>query len=178
MPISAAPQTVTPLRRFVAAPERILEFIGLGEGETALEIGPGIGYYSVEAKRRLGSSGRLICLDIQRDMLEELRQRLSAASVEVDYVNASAEHLPFRDGVAHHAFLITVLGEIPNRAAALTEVGRVLRPDGHLSVSEQMPDPDFIGKGTLRLELKAAAFVEEKTSGWLWYTSKWRRPAA
>jgi hypothetical protein len=52
----------------------------------------------------------------------------------------------------------------------------VLRPGGHLSVSEQFPDPDFVTPRRLREELSAAGFVEEKTEGWLVYTSTWVSP--
>jgi ubiquinone/menaquinone biosynthesis C-methylase UbiE len=70
-------------------------------------------------------------------------------------------------------FLITVLGELPDRPAALKEIQRVLRPGGHLSVSEQFPDPDFVTTSALRRELRAARFTEERTRGYLFYTSTW-----
>jgi hypothetical protein len=38
----------------------------------------------------------------------------------------------------------------------------------------QLPDPDFIPVGTLRRELSAAGFVEERTRGRVAYTSTWR----
>ena len=81
--------------------------------------------------------------------------------------------MPLRSGSVDHVLLITVFGEIPARAGALQEVKRVLRPGGRLSVSEQFPDPDFVTVKTLRRELTAAGFVEERTNGRLWYTSTW-----
>jgi len=176
-PYSVAGVLETPLRRFVASPERVLGAFGLSTGQTALEIGPGIGYYSLEAARRLGQNGRLICLDIQRDMALELQRRLDSASLAADCLEASALDLPLNSGSIDHVLLIGVLGEFPDRTTALKEMHRVLRPGGRLSVSEQMPDPDFMFKGTLRRELKAAGFDEERTSGWLWYTSNWKAAA-
>lgn len=164
-------------RGLVASPRRILEAFGLREGERALEIGPGIGYYSIEAARRLGLAGRLICLDLQPDMLYECRRRVEAAGLRADVVSADALRLPLRSASVDHVFLITVLGELPDRAAGLAEIRRVLRPGGSLSVSEQFPDPDFVTRGTLRRELGAAGFVEGSTRGLLWYTSTWRLPA-
>ena len=90
-----------------------------------------------------------------------------------DFVRADVRALPFRSGSVDHAFLITVLGEIPAREAALLEMKRVLRWDGQLSVSEQLPDPDFVTPATLRRELSAAGFAEEKTRGHVIYTSTW-----
>jgi ubiquinone/menaquinone biosynthesis C-methylase UbiE len=74
-------------------------------------------------------------------------------------------------------YLITVLGELPDRAAALAEVRRVLRPGGRLSVSEQLPDPDYITPRALRSELSTAGFIEDSTRGLVVYTSTWRTPS-
>jgi len=71
-------------------------------------------------------------------------------------------------------FLVTVLGELPNRRQALEEIRRVLRPGGRPSVSEQFPDPDFVALRTLRRELVEVGFVEKVTNGHLVYTSTWR----
>jgi len=140
-----------------------------------LEIGPGVGYHSAEAIRRIGRLGRLFCLDIQKEMLEEVRRRFSvSAESGASFIQGSATHLPLAGGSVDHVFLITVLGEIPDRSAALAEIRRVLRSGGRLSVSEQLPDPDFITQRTLRRLLSAAGFIEETTRGFVVYTSTWR----
>jgi len=176
-PFTEAALLETPWRRPFAGPQRVLAAFDLKPGERVLEVGPGIGYYSLEAARRIGPQGRLICLDIQREMLLETRRRLRGAGCErAGCVEASAEDLPFLSGCFDHVLLVTVLGEIPDRSQALQEVRRVLRPGGRLSVSEQLPDPDFITPGALRRQLRAAGFVEETTRRHflLAYTSVWR----
>lgn len=175
-PFADAALLESPLRRLYASPQRVLAAFGLKPGESVLEIGPGIGYYSRVAARRIGYGGRLICLDIQREMLLETRRRLCAAGVEsAEFVQGSAEWLPFGSGSFDHVFLVTVLGEIPDRAQAIREIRRVLRPGGRVSVSEQLPDPDFVTTGTLRRHLRAAGFVEQATRRHflLAYTSTW-----
>lgn len=164
-PFAEAAFLETPLRGVFAGPRRVLAAFDLKAGECALEIGAGIGYYSLEAARRVGEGGRLICLDIQRDMLLETRGRLGAARLErAAFVQASAERLPFASASFDRVSLVTVLGEIPDRPQALREIRRVLRPGGRLSASEQLPDPDFIRPGALRRHLGAAGFVEETTA--------------
>jgi ubiquinone/menaquinone biosynthesis C-methylase UbiE len=173
-PFSEAAVLDSPARSLVASPERILGAFGLREGERVLEIGQGTGYYSLEAARRVGESGRLICLDLQREMLLEVRRRMVAADREnADFVLATANAIPLRPGSVDHAFLVGVLGEIPDRPRALAEIRRVLRRGGRLSVSEQLPDPDFVTRRSLRRELRAAGFEEEVTRGRLFYTSTW-----
>lgn len=176
-PYSLAPALEIPGRRLVASPERVLAAFGVGSGERVLEIGPGTGFYSVAAARRVGSAGRLLCFDIQEEMLRSARGRVGAAGVSADFIRGDAQTLPFRSAALDHVYLITVLGEIPDRGAMLGEIRRVLRPGGHLSVSEQFPDPDFVTRRTLRRELTAAGFTEERTRGHLIYVSTWLRPA-
>ena len=175
-PCALAAWLDVPGRRLVASPRRVLTDFGIGCGQTVVEIGPGTGFYSVEAARRVGSGGRLVCLDLQGPMLERTRVRVAAAGLRAHMVQSDALTLPLRSGSADHVFLVTVLGELPDRPTVLAEIRRVLRPGGHFSVSEQLPDPDFITPGTLRQDLRAAGFVEERTRGWLWYTSTWRPP--
>ncbi len=175
-PYSLAAAFEAPGRRLVAGAERVLDAFDLHAGETVLEIGPGTGFYSMEAARRVGARGRLVCLDIQPEMLRHTKRRLEARGLEAGFVQADASSLPLRPSRVDHVFLISVLGEIPDRTAALAEMRRVLRPGGRLSVSEQFPDPDFVTHRALRRELTAAGFTEEKTRGWLFYTSRWSKP--
>jgi arsenite methyltransferase len=173
-PFAEASMLDMPLRRFVSSPQRVLGEFGVGANERVLEIGPGIGYYSVEAARRVGAAGLLVCLDIQHAMLTAVRRRLAAAGrPAVAMVRASGLELPMRSASFDRVVLITVLGELPDRPGALRELHRVLRPGGRLSVSEQLPDPDFVTKRTLRRQLSAAGFREEATRGHFFYTSTW-----
>jgi len=175
-PCSLAAWLDAPGRRLVAGAERVLGDFGIGPGQTVVEIGPGTGFYSVEAARRIGSSGRLLCVDLQRQMLEVARGRADAAGLRAHFVVANATALPLRSDLADHVFLVTVLGEISERPHALAEMKRVLRRGGRLSVCEQFPDPDFVTRASLRKELSAAGFVEERTRGWLFYRSTWSAP--
>lgn len=174
-PYSLAHALEMPGRRLVAAPERIMTSFGIDGGQVVVEIGCGTGFYSVEAARRVGPSGLLLCVDLQLQMLRHARGRVAASGLSAGFVQANARVLPLRDGSVHHVFLIGVLGELPDQAAALAEVKRVLRTGGRLSISEQLPDPDFVTLRRLRRDLTASGFVEERSKGFLWYTSTWSK---
>lgn len=176
-PFAEATLLDSPLRKLLFGPARVLGAFDLKHGQRVLDIGCGTGYYSLETARRIGDGGRLICVDIQREMLLETRRRLYAAGLErAGFIQARAEDLPFAANSFDHVLAVTVLGEIPGRSQALREIRRVLRPGGRLSVSEQLPDPDFITPGSLRHQLRASGFVEEATRRHflLAYTSVWR----
>jgi hypothetical protein len=54
----------SPLRGLVHPVQPMLDKFGVRPGATVLELGPGNGYFSIEAARRLEDGGRLVCLDI------------------------------------------------------------------------------------------------------------------
>lgn len=92
-------------------------------------------------------------------MLAALARRARRAGVgNIAATHGDAERLPYPDACFDAVYLIGVLGEVPNRMAALREFRRVLKPDGRLVVGESfLRDPDAIRLATLRDEADNAA---------------------
>ena len=163
-PFSARWLLHLPLRGLVHPVRRTLRESHVQPGAIVLELGPGTGYFSLEAARILGPEGRLVCIDLQPDMAITLRRRLSRSKIQnADVVIGEASALPLADQSVDCAFLVTVLGEIPDRPRALRELRRVLARRGILSVTETLPDPDYQFMSSLRDLAGAAGFqvVEE-----------------
>lgn len=164
-----------PIRRSQLNAARSLTDGGLLPGMRALEIGPGGGYVTEAAVERLGPDGRLVCLDIQPDMLRQVRVRLGSRAPAL--VCGSGSSLPLRERAFDHVFLIAVLGEIPDKNETLRECYRVLRPGGTLAVTESFPDPDYVRRALLtRLARRAGFVAAEHTSSLAGYTQRLRRP--
>lgn len=103
--------------------------------------------------------GTLHALDIQRAMLENTRTRAQKQGVQnIEVVNADAQTLPYSDASFDAAYLILVLGEVPDQDRALRELNRVLKPGGRLVVGERFPDPHFVAFGTLRHRAERQGF--------------------
>ena len=159
IPVSQAAMLLQPTRRFVMPVRTTLEWFGLQPGETILELGPGPGYFTPEAARMAGPEGRVLCLDLQPGMLELLRTRLRTRDVtNAHLIAADATRLPLADHSVDAAFLVAVLGEIPDRPAALIELRRVLRPGGRLSFVETLGDPDYVFVDTMKDLCRACGF--------------------
>ncbi|KPJ51469.1 MAG: hypothetical protein AMJ38_00380 [Dehalococcoidia bacterium DG_22] len=146
-------------RRVVQPVRSTVDSFHIDKGHTVLELGPGPGYFSVEVARRLGPEGRLVCVDIQPEMIGTLRRRLLREGV----TNAlpmvgDALGLPLADRSVDCAFLVTVLGEVPDRPKALAELRRVLKPGGILSITETLPDPDYQFPDVVRDLCRASGF--------------------
>ncbi|MFI5065382.1 MAG: class I SAM-dependent methyltransferase, partial [Streptosporangiales bacterium] len=116
--------------------ERVM-LLGTRPGERFLEIGPGTGLQALHVAGQLGDSGRLDIVDIQQPMLDHV-MRLAARRELTSIVpsRADARELPFPDATFDGAYLVTVLGEIPDVRAAVSELRRVLKPSGRLVVGE------------------------------------------
>src|SRR5512133_2023740 len=71
---------VSPLRRLVQDPAAILAPC-VREGMTVLEPGPGMGFFTLEAARRVGPRGKVVAVDLQPRMLAALRRRAARAGL-------------------------------------------------------------------------------------------------
>ncbi|OGO52936.1 MAG: hypothetical protein A2148_06750 [Chloroflexi bacterium RBG_16_68_14] len=177
-PASAAAGLLNPLRGRLQPVRPTLERFRLGQGDTALEVGPGPGYFSIEASSMVGPTGRVLCLDLQPGMAAILRERLREARAgAAQPVVGDATHLPLADGSVDRAFLVAVLGEVPDRPAAVAELRRVMKPGSILGFSETLTDPDYMFQDALQ-DLCAAFGFEllERRNGLLGYTMTFRAP--
>ncbi len=132
------------LRRAFQPPKQVIDWAGVKEGMWVLEIGPGPGTFTIEAAKRAGKSGRLFAVDIQPGVISKLDRRLRREGITTATTKvAPADSLPFTDNSFDLVFMVAVLGEIPDKDKALSEVRRVLKDNGLLSVGELFPDPDY-----------------------------------
>ncbi len=177
-PASQAGHLLHPLRRLIHPLRPTLERFRLKPGDTVLELGPGPGYFSVEAGRMVGSEGRVLCLDIQPDMIGILRDRLEQQRVASAHpMVGDALSLPLVDNSVDAAFLAGVLGEIPDRPRALAELRRVLSPGGVLAIMETLEDPDYQFEDSVRDLCRASGFdVLDHTRQRLGYTMCFTAP--
>jgi len=154
--------------------ERLSELLEPRPGERLLEVGPGTGYYSLPVAGRLAPGGSLDILDVQQEMLDHTLRRASEAGIEnIAATLADARELPFDDGSFDGAYLVTVLGEIPDQDAALRELRRVVRPGGRIVVGELFGDPHMVTHGALASRAEAAGLrVERKLGGALWHFTR------
>jgi ubiquinone/menaquinone biosynthesis C-methylase UbiE len=145
---------------------RLREVLEPQPGERILEVGPGTGYYSLPVARWIAPGGTLELLDVQREMLDHTLRRAAEEGLEgIVATQGDARDMPYADGSFDAAFLVTVLGEIPDQEAALRELRRVVRPGGRIVAGELFGDPHWVSPGALRRRAEAAGLRFERRSG-------------
>ena len=146
--------------------DRLADVLEPATGERILEIGSGTGYYTLHLADAVGREGALEIFDIQQQMLDHTMRRVGEHGLSnVTPTRGDATSLPHPDDSFDAVVLVTVLGEIPEREAALAEIKRVLRPGGRLVVGELFGDPHFQAFGSLQRRCAAAGLSFESRSG-------------
>jgi ubiquinone/menaquinone biosynthesis C-methylase UbiE len=163
----------------IITPERLREVLDPGPGERVLEIGPGTGYYTLDMAEWVGPEGTVEIFDIQQEFLDHTTGRAEQRGLDnVVATQGDATDLPFEEDSIDAVVLTAVLGEIPDRAAALREIARVLRPGGRLVVGELFGDPHFTTFKSLCGQCGDAALRLERRSGnWFGYFARFAAPA-
>ena len=161
------------------SPNHIKRILQPRSGERILEVGPGIGVHALPIAASLLPDGVLDALDVQQEMIDDLKRRAASRGLaNIVARQGDAQKLPYHDHTFDAAYLIGVLGEIPDAVAALRELRRVLKPGGRLLISEVLIDPDFISLRVLQKMAGTAGFVFERKVGPSIAYSAVFRPAA
>ena len=147
-------------------------------GERLLEIGPGTGYYSLDAAEWVGPEGSLDIFDIQQDMLDHTMEQAGERGLSnITPTLGDAQQLDYETGSFDGAFLVTTLGEIPDQTAAVHELARVVRPGGRIVVGELMGDPHWVSPRSIRAHADSACLTVERRLGpWFGSFTVLRKP--
>jgi ubiquinone/menaquinone biosynthesis C-methylase UbiE len=157
-----------------------LDRIGLRPGQRVLEVGPGPGRLLIPAAGRVLPGGEVVGIELQAAMRDRLLARAQQAGVtnlEVILGNATEPLVPEQS--FDLVFLCAVLGEIPDRAVALRQCYRALKPGGTLSITELVGDPHYQSPSLLARLTHEAGFEPRAIQGrWWLFTAQFVKPTA
>lgn len=128
-----------PLRRLLQKPEEILSGL-LAPGLTALDIGPGMGFFSLPMARLVQPDGIVICVDVQEKMLQGLRRRAEAAGLADRIVTrvCPPDSLSLEDyaGQVDFALVFAVVHEMPDVPQLFADLAAALKPGAKCLLAE------------------------------------------
>jgi protein-L-isoaspartate O-methyltransferase len=157
---------------------RLHEILDPKPGERILEVGPGTGYYTLDVAEWVKPGGEVDILDLQQEMLDHTMGRVGERGLSnVTPTQSDATAMPYEDATFDAAFLVTVLGEIPDQDAALHELARVLKPGARLVVGELLGDPHYVRLAPMRLRASGVGLTFERRVGnALGYFARFSKP--
>lgn len=144
----------------------IIANLDLKPGMTVLDAGCGPGRLTIPLSRQVGEKGHVVAMDIQHGMLNQVQSKARAAGLQnISYLQAGIGDGKLDSRSFDSALLVTVLGEITDRGAAMSEIFNVLKPGGILSITEIIFDPHFQRRQTVVNLAEAAGFREKAFYG-------------
>ena len=121
-------------------PEQIMDALGIAEGSKVADIGIGSGWFTVRLARRVGPNGLVYAEDVQRQMLEATRRRISREglkNVETRQGTDTDPNLPPR--ALDAILMVDVYPEVDDRVTFLRNLAAALKPTGRIGVVNYKP---------------------------------------
>ena len=112
----------------------IADLAQLQPGEAVLDVGCGTGTLALEARERVGITGRVCGIDPSRQMITYARRKAARRNLSVDFQPGVVERLAFPDRSFDVVLCIWMIQHLPNddKRHGLAEIVRVLKPGGRL----------------------------------------------
>lgn len=131
----AVPFTIDPpFRRLLHDPKKIVGPY-VGPGMTVMDVGCGVGYFSIPMTKMVGDNGKVIAVDLQQQMLDMLRRRAERAGVHVELHQCQRDRLGI-DAEADFVLVFAMLHEVPDQRRLLGEILNCLKPSGKVLLAE------------------------------------------
>lgn len=144
----------------------IIQHLALSPGMKVLDFGCGPGRLTIPVAKQIGPAGKVTAFDIQPGMLKRVRVKALAENLGNIQIlqGGTGGGKPGREQY-DRVLLATVLGEIPDRKAAMEEIFDSLKPGGILSVTEVIADPHFQSRASVIRTADSVGFVEKDFFG-------------
>jgi len=121
-------------------PDEIMDALGIADGSAVADIGAGAGWFTIHLARRVGPNGIVYAQDVQRQMLEAIRRRVSREglrNVQTRLGVDSSPNLP--QGALDAVLVVDVYPEVQDRVLFLRNLATALKPGGRIGVVNYRP---------------------------------------
>ncbi len=110
------------------------------EGMSVLDVGCGMGFFSLPLAKLVGDKGRVVCIDLQEKMIQGLVARAKKAGLDhrLDARVCSQDSLGLQDltGKIDFALAFALVHEVPDKDNLFSEMRAAMKPDGKLLLAE------------------------------------------
>ena len=128
------------------------KFAKIKKGDTVIDLGSGAGNDCFVARAETGENGKVIGIDFTPEMIEKARENVKKRGfTNVEFLHGDIEKIPVDSNTADVIVSNCVLNLVPNKQSVFKEIYRVLKSNGHFSIS------DIVLIGDLPEKIKSAA---------------------
>jgi demethylmenaquinone methyltransferase/2-methoxy-6-polyprenyl-1,4-benzoquinol methylase len=120
---------------------QLVHWSGVRTGESVLDCATGTGDLAFEFKKAVGRQGTVAGTDFCAEMLDAARAKSAANFMNVDFSEADAHQLPFRDSEFDVASMAYGIRNVENPLQVLREMARVVKPGGRVMILETGDSP-------------------------------------
>lgn len=140
----------------------IIQQLDVQPGMKVTDIGCGPGRVTIPLAEVIGPSGRVTAVDIQQNMLLKVKNKAKAKGLQnIVFLRANISEANLEPDEMDRAVMVNVLGEVPDKEAALKEVFNTLKPGGMLCITEVILDPHFQSREKVSEWAASAGFHEK-----------------
>mgnify|MGYP001795790432 CR=1 FL=1 len=137
MHYAGAPWLVRESREREEEPDKLIGALGVERGQTVCDLGCGNGFYALRLAPLVAPTGRVLAVDIQREMLELLRERARARSVPgIKTIRGRVNDPRLPEAEIDLVLLVDVYHEFSHPVAMLEAIHTGLKPTGRVALVE------------------------------------------
>jgi ubiquinone/menaquinone biosynthesis C-methylase UbiE len=126
-----------PDREATEQPEHVLDVLQVRDGQSVADVGCGSGYFTVRIAKRVGPRGRVLASDLQPEMLDLLKKKVTSEKlVNVVPILATESDAKLPKNELDLVLMVDVYHELPKPAQTLAQIRTSLRPDGRVALVE------------------------------------------
>jgi len=113
------------------------KFAKIKKGDTVVDLGSGAGNDCFVARAEVGDSGKVIGVDFTPEMIQTAKENVKRRGfINVEFIHGDIDNIPLEANLADVIVSNCVLNLVPNKKAVFNEIYRVLKPNGHFSISD------------------------------------------
>ncbi len=151
-----------------ANPNKNIEALQLFQGGIVADLGAGTGAYSLSASKKVGPTGRIYAVDIQRELLERLKSEANRMHCNnIDIIWGDLEHIggtKLREHTVDAVILSNILFQITDKKTLIKEIKRILKKNGKVLLidwNDSYGGLGPIGPSVVSARMAEALFAEQ-----------------